>query len=155
MSIFFCVIALLKTISKFLERVVAYRFAMMAHCSRLVSLQQYGSFQTLLCVDTVTTIISKIKSYQYTSSCIFTLFLDIKRGSNNIIPKHIKHILEDRNIPQYLVNWVIIFIIEREVSLLFQGASDTTILVERETPPGLPSFSTALLYLCYMPVQTH
>lgn len=91
----------------------------MAHTNGLLSPQQGGSLQALLCAELVTVIISGIKGYQLTSIQVSTLFLDIKEGFDNIVPKHIKCILKDSNLPQYLISWNLSFMTDREVSLLF------------------------------------
>lgn len=87
-----------------------------------------------------------IKGYQQTGCRILILFLDIEDSFDNIIPAHIQYTIKNSNILQYLINWVIIFIISIKISLFFWHASDTIAPIHRRTAHG----SLASPYLFYI-----
>jgi len=80
----FCIIVLLKTISKILERVMTVRLSAIARSKGLLHRNQCGSLPGLSSTDACLTLTHEIKTLQRPRLKVSTLFLDIKAGFDKV-----------------------------------------------------------------------
>lgn len=52
---------------------------------------------------------------------VSTLFLDIKGGFDHILKHTLAPKLAAKSVPPYIVNWIIFFLLDRYMTLLFKG----------------------------------
>ena len=80
----FCVIVLLQTVSKILERIIASRLSPLARKVGLVKHNQCGFLPILSTFDACAALSQEVRTLQRPALKAFTLFLDIKCGFDNI-----------------------------------------------------------------------
>ena len=115
------IIALLPTLSKILERIVAFRLLPLAQASGLIHPNQCGSLPGLSTSDRVAALRHDIGTAHRRGLKASTLLLDIKGGFDNVNPTKLTQILKRAGIPRHLQAWVTSFLTERQVALIFQG----------------------------------
>src|ERR1700716_1813147 len=77
-----------------------------------------------------------------------TLFLDIKGAFDNILP-HILHTkLRKHDVPPHLISWIMSFLSNRTISLLFPGSFTSFIPVDTGAPQG--SRLSPILFVIYV-----
>ena len=139
---------LLKTVSKILERVMTVRLAALARKANLLYPNQCGSLPGLSLSDACAILIHKVRTLQGPRWAMSTLFLDIKAGFDNVNASKLRALLLAKNIPAYMVDWVISFLSEGDCILVFMGAPGTKAPVEVGPPQGSPI--SPLLFLIYV-----
>jgi len=134
----FCIIVLLKTISKILEGVMTVRLSAIARSKGLLHPNQCGSLPGLSYSDACLTLMHEIRSLQRPRLVVSTLFLDIKAGFDNVNASILKARLLASRVPSYMVDWVSSFLSERTCTLVFQGSPNISSPVWVGTPQGSP-----------------
>ena len=114
------------------------RLSDMARKAGLHLPNQCGSPPGLSTSDACATLIHEVRTLQRPRWVVFTLFLDIKAGFDNLNASKLRSLLLGKNIPSYMVDWVTSFLSERSCTLVFQGAPGTEAPVEVGTPQGSP-----------------
>ena len=144
----FRIIVLLKTISKILERVMRVRLAAFARSKGLLPPNQSGSLPGLSSSDTCLSLMHEIRTLHSPRLKVYTLFMDIKAGFDNVNASTLRARLLSSHVPPYMVDWVSSCLSERTCTLVFQGSPNLFSLVCVGTPQGSPI--SALLFLLYV-----
>ena len=144
----FRIIVLLKTVSKFLERILTVRLTSLARKAGLLHPNQCGSLPGLGTSDAVATLIHEVNTLQRPLLKVSTLFLDITAGFDNVNASKLRSLLLSKNIPSYMVDWVSSYLTGRKCTLVFQGAPGVSAPVSVGTPQGSPL--SPLLFLIYV-----
>jgi len=144
----FRIIVLLKTISKIVERIMTVRLSSIARSKGLLHPNQCGSLPGLSSSDACLTLMHEVKTLQRPRLEVFTLFLDIKAGFDNVNASILRARLLAAQIPFYMVDWVSSFLSERTCTLVFQGSPNIPSPVSVGTPQGSPI--SPLLFLLYV-----
>ena len=142
------IIALLPTLSKILERIVASRLLPLAQMSGLIHPNQCGSLPGLPTSDAVAALRLDIGTAHRRGLRASTLLLDVKGGIDNVNPTRLSLILKKAGIPRHLRAWVVSFLSDRRVALVFQGGPRDFLPVFMGTPHRSPL--SPLLFLIYV-----
>jgi len=99
----FCIIVLLETVSKILERLSALCLASAARCLGLSHPNQCRSLAGLGCFDAVDTLTHEVCLLEAASFKVSTHFLDVKGGFDNVCANKLANILTRGGVSAYLV----------------------------------------------------
>jgi len=121
----FTIIALIRTVSKILERIIASRLLLAARSKAMLNPNQCGYLPGLSTHDAVRTLFNDVKTLQRPRLKVSSLFLDIKAGFDKVDNSTLALILREGGIPRYLVSWVSSFVGERSCTLVFQRAPES------------------------------
>ena len=144
----FRIIVLLKSISKFLERVMTVRLSAIAKSKGLLHPNQCGSLPGLSSTDACLALTHEIKTLQRPRLEVSTLFLDIKAGFDNVNASTLRTRLLAAQVPSYMVDWVSSFLSARTCTLVVQGSPNLSSPVSVGTPQWSPI--SPLLFLLYV-----
>jgi len=100
----FRIIALIRTVSKILGRIIVPRLLMAARAKWLLNPNQCGSLPGLSTYDAVLTLFNYVKTLQRPRLKVSSLFWDIKAGFNKVDNSTQARILREGGIPPYLVS---------------------------------------------------
>ena len=142
------IIALLPTLSKILERIMAFCLLPLAQASGLIHPNQCSSLPGLSTSDAVAALRHDIGTAHCRGLQASTLLLDVKGGFDNVNPTKLTQILKRAGIPRHLWAWVISFLTECQVALIFQGGLRDFLSVFMGTPQGSPL--SPLLFLIHV-----
>ncbi|KAH8146840.1 uncharacterized protein LAJ45_09214 [Morchella importuna] len=142
------IIVLLQTFSKILEKIVTLRLASIAKAVGLIHPHQCGSVAGLSTADAVTTLLHETKAMQHAKLKVSTLFLDIKGDFDNVVKHTLASTLAAKATPPYIINWVLSFLSDRHITLLFKGSPRIPTPVQVGVPQGSPI--SPLLFVIYM-----
>ncbi|KAH0611643.1 uncharacterized protein H6S33_010908 [Morchella sextelata] len=142
------IIVLLQTFSKILEKIITLRLAVIAKAVGLLHNHQCGSVSGLSTGDAVTTLIHETRAMQLAKLKVSTLFLDIKGGFDHVLKQHLASTLSAKHTPPYITNWVLSFLSDRYITLLFKGSPKIPTAVQVGVPQGSPI--SPLLFLIYI-----
>ena len=144
----FRVIVLLETPSKIVERVTASRLSLLARSCSLLHPHQTGSLPGLSTFDATATLSHEVRLLQRLDLKVSSLFLDIKRGFDNVDPSQLTSALRNKGVHRYVVAWVSSFLTNRKCRLLYQGSPKVFAPVAVGTPQGSPI--SPLLFVIYV-----
>ena len=144
----FGVIVLLETLSKIVEPVTASRLSLIARSCSLLHPHQTGSLPGLSTFDATTTLAHEVRLLQRLPLKVFSLFLDIKGGLDNVDPSQLTAALRAKGVHRYVIAWVGSFLTNRQCRLLFQSSPKKFSPVAVGTPQGSPIFP--LLFVIYV-----
>jgi len=117
----FRVIVLLQTISKILQRVIAFRLSLVARALKLVHHNQCGSLPSLSLFDGAVSLVDTVRTLHRPGLNVSTLFLDIKRGFDNVNASILCSSLRDVGVAHYIVSWIGSVLSQRTCRVLFLG----------------------------------
>ena len=144
----FCIIVLLQTISKILERIVASRLSAITRYVGLLHRNQCGSLLSLPSFNTCTALSDTVHTLQCPALQVSSLFLDIKGGFDNVDADILCCSPHSKGVNHYLISWVRSFLTGRSCRLLFQGSPRIFSPMSVGTPQGSPVSS--LLFVIYV-----
>jgi len=98
----FMVLVLLETLSKILELVTASRLSLLARHVGLLHPHQTGSLPGLSTFDATSTLSHEVRLLQRLGSKVWSLFLDIKGGFDNVDPGQLTSALRAKGVHKYL-----------------------------------------------------
>ena len=142
----FCIIVLLKTVSKILEHILPVGLTSLARKAGVLHPNQCGSLPGLSTSDAVAVLTHEVNTLQRPLLKVSTLFLDIKAGFDNVNASKLRSLPLSKNIPSYMVDWVSSFLTERRCTLVVQDAPGVSAPVSVGTPQGSP-ISTPLFLI--------
>jgi len=144
----FCIILLLRTISKVLEQLMTVRLSAIAWSKGLLHPNQCGCLPGLSASDACLTLMHEVKTLQRPRLEVSNLFLDIKAGLDNVNAATLRARLLASGVPSYMVDSVSSFLSERTCTLVFQGSPNISSPVSVGTPQESPI--SPLLFLLYV-----
>src|ERR1700704_6401921 len=144
----FRIISLLQTISKILKKLVSDRLFSLSSPLSLVHPNQCGSLPSISTADAVLSLKQEVIASQKAGMKSSTLLLDIKGGFDNIIPQTLTDKLRKHQVPSYLIDWILSFLSQRSISLLFPGSFEFFVQVETGVPQGSPL--SPILFVIYV-----
>jgi len=144
----FCIIVLLQTVSKILERLSALRLTAAARSLGLLHPNQCGSLAGLGCFDAVATLTHEVPLLQAASFKVSTLFLDVNGGFDKGCANKLANILTRGGDSAYLVARINSFLSKHQCRLIFQGEPKVFCPVAVGTLQGSPI--SPLLFVLYI-----
>ena len=144
----FRIIFLLQTISNILERIVASHLSAITRHVGLPHSNQCGSLPSLSSFDPCTILTDTVRTLPSPALKVLSLFLDIKRGFDNVDADILCSSLRFKGVNHYRISWVRFFLTGRSWRLLFQGSPRVFSPVSVGTPQGSPV--SPLLFVIYV-----
>ena len=142
-------IALLKTMGKVLESVIAKRISKLAETHSLLPDSQYGArpgmsteAALLNLVEQVHAIWKRDRSYVATA-----LSLDVSKAFDRVSHPRLLHNLRKRRIPAVIRNWIDSFLSDRRTAIRLGGFTSSEEAIQVGIPQGSPI--SPILYLFY------
>src|SRR5205807_7124994 len=132
------IIALLPTLSKIPECIVAMRLLPIAREKGLLHPNQFGSLPGLSTSDAVAAFVHDVGTTYRRQLKVSSLMLDVKGGFDNVHPTLLAAHLRWAGIPLSLRAWISSFLTDRMVALLFQGGLRDFLQAFMDTPQGSP-----------------
>jgi len=132
----FCIIVLLKTISKIHKRVMKVRLSAIARFKGLVHLNHCGSLPGLSSSDACLALTPEVKVLQRPGLKVSSLFLDIKAGLDNVNASTLRARVMATHVQSYRVDCGSSILSERTCALVFEGSPNLRALVSVGTPQG-------------------
>jgi len=124
------------------------RLSCVARVAGLLNPHQCGSLAGLSASDATSTLTHEVRTLQMGGRKVSTLFLDIKRGFDNVNPSTLCSMLKARGVNPYLVSWTRSLLTGRSCRLLYQGSPKIFAPVSVGTPQGSPV--SPLLFVIYV-----
>lgn len=133
-------IALLDTLGKVLETIMAKKLSDLAEEHSLLPTTQYGARRSK---NTETALEHLVELTHTAWGCngayvATILSLDVEGAFDNVNSKRLLHNLEAKGIPEYIIRWVSSFIEDRSTTLLFGGKMTATRKIHAGIPQGSP-----------------
>src|SRR5437588_1944487 len=144
------IIALLPTLSKILERIVAMRLLPMAREKGLLHPNQCGSLPGLSTSDTVAALRHDVATAHRRGLKASSLMLDVKGGFDNVHPSLLAARLRRAGIPLSLRAWISSFLTDRMVALVFRGGPEGLSSSFYGYPPGVSLVSITFFNICFV-----
>jgi len=133
-------IALLDTIGKVLESIIARRISDLAEALNLLPACQMGARRMRstttaleLLVEQVHTVWGADRKHVATALC-----LDMAGAFDNVSHTRLLHNLKKRRIPEYIIQWTASFLKDRETTLSFGGETSAPLMINAGIPQGSP-----------------
>src|ERR1700709_678607 len=142
------VIALLNCLGKVLERILARRLSYLAKTTNLLYISQIGSRLYKSAIDVALLLKNKVKVNKTNKLKTTTLFLDIKGAFDYISKNRLIEVLVNLKLPISLIKWVLSFINNRMLRLVFEGNIESFKPINTGIPQGSPISS--ILFLIYI-----
>src|SRR3978361_619486 len=142
------IICLLQTLSKILEKLVADKLYILGPNLGLFNKYQCGSLPSISTTDAVLSLKYEIVASQKAGMKASTLLLDIKGGFDNILPKLLTNKLATQGVPRHIVRWILSFLSDRSISLIFPGSPSKFIPVQTGALQGSPL--SPILFVIYV-----
>ena len=130
-------IALLETIGKLLEKLVAKRLSDTTNHLNLVDFRQFGGRPNASVTDAALTLSNFIRKQWKDGYAVASLAVDIKGFFDNIQHHRLRQTLALLGFPAHVCDWVLSFLSNRRVSFTFAPQSEFTI-TNIGTPQGSP-----------------
>lgn len=142
-------IALLNTLGKVLEAIVAKRISKLAERCSLLPDQQYGARPGRSTETALLNITEQVRaSWERDSKCVVTLLsMDVAKAFDRVSHPRLLHNLRVNSVPERLVKWVESFLQDRRTSIRIGGYTSETRRVSVGIPQGSPL--SPILYLFY------
>jgi ribonuclease HI len=141
-------IALLNTLGKTLEKIMAKRLSYMAESVlHMLPSQQCGGRPGRSALDAVMTLVHTILEGWRKGKDTTALLVDIKGAFDNVHHPTLLNILQQKGAPYQLITWTSSFLSHRSTTLLVDGRKDSLQPVQTGIPQGSPI--SPLLFLIY------
>ena len=140
-------IALLNTLGKALEAVMAGRLAYLADTHGLLPSRHTGGRKLASTEHAMHFLLQRIHRAWSEGKVASLLLLDVSGAYDNVSRQRLLHNLRKRRVSQEIVDWVASFLTNRSTSLKLQEYSDPSTAIQTGIPQGSPI--SPILYLFY------
>ncbi|KAF3352307.1 hypothetical protein VdG1_09169 [Verticillium dahliae VDG1] len=140
-------IALLNTLGKALEAVMANRLAYLADTYGLLPSRHTGGRKLASTEHAMHFLLQRIHRAWAEGKVASLLLLDVSGAYDNVCKERLLHNLRKRRVSQRIVNWVASFLTNRSTILKFQEYTDPSTAIQTGIPQG--SRISPILYLFY------
>jgi ribonuclease HI len=140
-------IALLNTLGKALEAVMANRLAYLADTHGLLPSRHTGGRRLASTEHAMHFLLQRIHRAWAEGKVASLLLLDVSGAYDNVCKERLLHNLRKRRVSQKIVNWVASFLTDRSTSLKLQEYTDPSTAIQTGIPQG--SRISPILYLFY------
>jgi len=131
-------ISLLECYGKLLEKIIAKRVLSDIHHYNILPPTQFGSRDYHCAVDAALCLVHNAQSTVWAGLVVSVVLFDISGFFDNINVSHVVHIFRNLGFPPSLYSWILSFLSERKVRLLFNGMKSNPIFLDHGTPQGSP-----------------
>ncbi|KAF4211069.1 hypothetical protein CNMCM5878_003191 [Aspergillus fumigatiaffinis] len=140
-------IALLNTLGKALEAIIANRLAYIADSHQLLPSRHTGGRKLALTEHAIHLLLQQIHHAWSEGKVALLLLLDVSGAYNNVSRYRLLHNLRKRRVSQRITSWVASFLSERSTTLKLQEYTAPSAPVQTGIPQG--SSISPILYLFY------
>ena len=140
-------IALLNTLGKALEAVIANRLAYLADTHGLLPSRHTGGRKLASAEHAMHFLLQRIHRAWSEGKVASLLLLDVSGAYDNVCRERLLHNLRKRRVCERIVNWVASFLTDRSTSLKLQEYTDPSAAIQTGIPQG--SRISPILYLFY------
>ena len=140
-------IALLETLSKVFETIMASRMAWMAEAHNLLPEGHMGGRRCTSTEHAVHSLVERIIAAWNKKKVVSALFLDVSGAFDNVSHVRLLHNLKKRRIDHHIVNWVKSFLHGRSTAIRTNEATTENRSVDTGIPQGSPL--SPIIYLFY------
>lgn len=140
-------IALLNTISKLMEYIMAKRLSYLAETHNLLPRTHMGARRAVSTEHALHYLVERIHSAWSKGKIATALLLDVAGAFDNVIRARLLHNLRRKGIDERLVQWLDSFLSRRKTILRTREHTTEQVDIEIGTPQGSPL--SAILYLFY------
>src|ERR1700709_2020366 len=142
------VIALLNCLGKVSERILARHLSYLAKTTNLLHISQIGSRLYKSAIDTTLLLKNEVEVNKTNKLKTTTLFLDIKGAFDHISKNRLIEVLVNLKLPISLIKWVLSFMNDRILRLVFEGNIESFKPINTGIPQGSPI--SPILFLIYI-----
>lgn len=142
------IITLLNCLGKVAERIIAKRLSHLAETTNLIHKTQLGGRLKKSAVDAallLTNFVERNKKRKWKTT---TLFMDVKGAYDHVARFRLYKILQELELPLYLIAWVSTFLINRLLRIAFDGEVQEFAQIISGVPQGSPV--SPILFLIYI-----
>ena len=132
------IIMLLNCLGKISEKIIATRLSHFAEYSNLLHNEQMGGRKNRSTIDASLCLLHNIQNSKNSKNVFSCLFFDIEGAFNHVLTKRLIAILLKLKIPNQLIRWVKLFMIDRKIELAFDGKKQAARAVRTGIPQGSP-----------------
>ncbi|OCT48581.1 pol-like protein [Cladophialophora carrionii] len=140
-------IALLNTLDKVLEAVIAARLSHIAENLHVLPNNHFGGRKGRGTEAAMHSLLEKIHSAWVNKKVASLLLLDVSSAFDNVCHQRLLHNLRKRRVPGVIVRWIESFVGERRTKIVLPQHRSDIITVNTGTPQGSPL--SPILYLYY------
>lgn len=140
-------IALLNTIGKLFEAVMARRIAEAAEECQLLPDEQMGNRKDRSCEVALQMLVDQVHTAWDMKGIVSMLSLDISGAFDTVCHCRLIRVLQENGFPAWLTGWVASFLEDRTTSLLFDNEESEMIPVPSGVPQGSPL--SPILFILY------
>src|ERR1700710_2689511 len=142
------VIALLNCLGKVSERILARRLSYLAETMNLLYILQIGSRLYKSAIDATLLLKNEVEINKTNKLKTTTLFLDIKGAFDHVSKNRLIEVLVNLKLPISLIKWVLSFMNDRILRLVFEGNIESFKPINTGIPQGSPI--SPILFLIYI-----
>jgi ribonuclease HI len=140
-------IALLNTLGKALEAIIANRLAYMADVHKLLPSRHTGGRKLASTEHAIHFLLQQIHQAWSEDKVATLLLLDVSGAYDNVSPERLIHNLRKRRVSEKIVSWIASFLSHRTTTLKLQEYTATSTPIQTGIPQGSPV--SPILYLFY------
>src|SRR6201747_1731059 len=142
------VIALLNCLGKVSERILARRLSYLAETTNLLHISQIGSRLHKSAIDTALLLKNEVEVNKTNKLKTTTLFLDVKGAFDHVSKNRLIEVLVNLKLPLSLIKWVLSFMNDRILRLVFEDNIESFKPINTGIPQGSPI--SPILFLIYI-----
>ena len=141
-------VALLETLGKVVESVIAYCVRGFAKSMGLLPEAQMGARQGRSTETAIASLLARIRAaWDSGGAVVSVLALDVSGAFDRVLKERLTWTLHQRGLPRAIYNWVFSFMSDRQTTLTFDGQESQAFPVKTGIPQGSPL--SPILFLFY------
>ena len=132
------IIMLLNCLRKISEKIIATRLSYFVEHLNLLHNEQIKDRKNQFTIDAFLCLLHDIETAKNSKNVFSCLFFDVKDAFNHVSTKRLIAILHKLKMPNQLIRWVKLFMIDRKIELAFDGKKQAARAVRTGIPQGSP-----------------